>query len=79
MSDIVFCRTWYQMKLPMLYNPITSYGKQRLMRTTAELRRDLGLEEPNKKDSQYKEIVREKKVFAPLVVPKVYLSNLKIK
>ena len=27
MSDLVFCRTWYQIKLPQLYNPITSYGK----------------------------------------------------
>ena len=26
-SDLVFCRTWYQIKLPMLYNPISSYGK----------------------------------------------------
>jgi len=27
MSDLVFCKTWLQVKLPMLYNPISSYGK----------------------------------------------------
>jgi ribosome biogenesis protein BMS1 len=27
LSDLVFCRTWYQIKLPQLYNPITSYGR----------------------------------------------------
>ncbi len=71
MSDLVFCRTWYQIRLPVLYNPITSYGKQRLMRTTAELKNELDIEPQTKKDSEYKEIVREKKVFAPLFVPKV--------
>eukprot|EP00826_Nyctotherus_ovalis_P061348 TRINITY_DN8722_c0_g2_i5.p1 TRINITY_DN8722_c0_g2~~TRINITY_DN8722_c0_g2_i5.p1 ORF type:complete len:872 (+),score=316.28 TRINITY_DN8722_c0_g2_i5:111-2726(+) len=79
MSDLVFCRTWYQIKLPQLYNPITSYGRQRLMRTTAELREDLRLEPEEKKDSEYKEVVREKKLFAPLVVPKSIMTNLPFK
>ena len=77
MSDLVFCRTWYPVKLSMLYNPITSYGRQRLMRTTAELRKDLNLEQPTKKDSEYKEIIREEKVFAPLFVPKVRYHKIK--
>jgi len=57
-----------------------SYGfyRQRLMRTTAELRNDLGIEQPEKKDSEYKEIVREKRVFAPLVVPNVILYKRKL-
>jgi ribosome biogenesis protein BMS1 len=49
------------------------------MRTTAELREDLGLEPEKKKDSEYKEIVREKKLFAPLIVPKSIMANLPFK
>ena len=41
------------------------------MRTTAELRNEMGIDQVEKKDSEYKEIVREKRVFAPFVVPKV--------
>lgn len=47
-SDIVFCRTWYQIDLPRFYNPIISYGKTRLLKTHAELRRDRGLAIPTK-------------------------------
>jgi len=53
--------------------------RQRLMRTTAELREDLGIEPEEKKDSEYKEIVREKKLFAPLIVPKSIMANLPFK
>ncbi len=49
------------------------------MRTTAELREDLGLAPPENKDSEYKEIVREKKVFAPLMVPKKLMTGLPFK
>jgi len=49
------------------------------MRTTAELRKDLSLMPEHNKDSEYKEIVREKKIFAPLVVPKKVMSNLPFK
>ena len=53
--------------------------RQRLMRTTAELREDLELEPEENKNSEYKEIVREKKIFAPLVVPKSISANLPFK
>ena len=49
------------------------------MRTTAELRGELNIAPEEKKDSEYKEVVREKKVFAPLIIPKKVMSNLPFK
>jgi ribosome biogenesis protein BMS1 len=40
LSDIVFCRTWYSVEPEKFYNPVISYEKLRLMRTTYELQRD---------------------------------------
>ncbi len=48
-----------------------SVDRQRLMRTTGELRRELDIEAPKKPDSEYKDVVREQKVFAPIIVPGV--------
>lgn len=43
----------------------------RFLRTMAQLRKDYNLELPNNKDSEYKEIVREERVFPSLMIPKV--------
>jgi len=68
-SDIIFCRTWYQVKLTKFYNPITSYSRMRLMKLTSEVRKQRGLSVPVKKDSEYTDIERKEKVFHRLVVP----------
>ena len=60
-SDIVFCKTWYQLDIPRFYNPCIFYGKQRLLKTHSELRRERGLEIPTKgKDSEY--IIHDEKI-----------------
>jgi hypothetical protein len=40
MSDMVFCRTWYQVEVPKFFNPIVAYGKLRMLKTHAELRKE---------------------------------------
>lgn len=85
MSDIVFCRTWYQVDIPRLYNPIVAYGENRLIMTHAQLRKERDLPIPNKKDSEYAhhdEVLdreREERVFAGLEVPKKIQENLPFK
>lgn len=61
MSDIVFLRTWYRMPLEKFYNPIISYEKFRLMKTTWELRKKYGINNSSKPDSEYKPVERVKK------------------
>lgn len=53
MSDIVFCRTWYQVDVPKFCNPVIAYGRTRLLKTHAELRKERGIELKTKKDSEY--------------------------
>jgi len=40
LSDIVFCRTWYQVEPEKFWNPIVGFGKMRLMKTTFEVKKD---------------------------------------
>jgi ribosome biogenesis protein BMS1 len=34
-SDLIFCRTWYQIDIPKLYNPVIAYGETRMIKTHA--------------------------------------------
>jgi ribosome biogenesis protein BMS1 len=72
MSDIVFMRSWTAVKPSTYYNPVTSLlsPEWQGMRTVGQLRAERGLAAPQKADSQYKPIVREKRVFNPLRIPK---------
>jgi len=47
-SDIVFCKTWYQIDIPKFCNPVTFYGKSRMLKTHAELRKERNLPIPSK-------------------------------
>ena len=47
----------------------------RFLRTMGQLRKDYNLELPQNKDSEYKEIVREERVFPSLMIPKV-INNI---
>lgn len=86
MSDIVFLRTWYPVKLRKFYNPVTNLledgdGKAewRGMRITGEVRRDLKLSAPHLTDSTYKPIERQTRRFNPLRVPKSLQRELPFK
>ncbi|KAK3932873.1 Ribosome biogenesis protein BMS1-like protein [Frankliniella fusca] len=83
LSDIVFCRTWYKVDVPQLYNPVTSLllppeqkDAWRGMKTTGQLKRERGIQGQAQKDSLYTNIVREPKVFRPLVVPRALQKEL---
>ena len=76
MSDIVFIRTYYQIKLEKLYNPLINYARQRLLKTTYQVRQERGITAPDSKDSLYEPIVRQERNFQPLKVPKSLQQNL---
>lgn len=80
-SDIVFLKTWTKIEPEKFYNPVIKYEKTVLLRTMGSLRRDYNIPLPANKDSEYKEIVREDRVFPNLLIPKVtiLLYQLKIK
>lgn len=83
LSDIVFCRTWYKVDVPKFYTPVTSLllplsekSQWRGMRTTGQLKKDNSIKAPANIDSMYVPIVREPKVFKPLVIPRNLQKNL---
>ncbi|NXO02324.1 BMS1 protein, partial [Rhinopomastus cyanomelas] len=86
MSDIVFVRTWYPVSIPMFYNPVTSLLKPAGekdtwigMKTTGQLRHEQGIKLKQNKDSLYKPIVREKRHFNKLHIPKALQKALPFK
>ncbi|CAK7302625.1 Ribosome biogenesis protein BMS1 homolog [Vulpes lagopus] len=86
MSDIVFMRTWYPVSIPAFYNPVTSLLKPvgekdtwSGMRTTGQLRLAHGVKLKPNKDSLYKPIVRQKKHFNSLHIPKALQKSLPFK
>lgn len=86
MSDIVFMRTWYPVSIPAFYNPVTSLLKPvgekdtwSGMRTTHQLRLAHGIKLKPNKDSLYKPILRQKKHFNSLHIPKALQKALPFK
>ncbi|RXM29800.1 Ribosome biogenesis protein BMS1-like [Acipenser ruthenus] len=74
---IVFLRSWFPVSVPQLYNPVTSLllplGEKESwtgMRTVGQLKHDLGVKVKPNKDSLYKPVVRKKRHFNPLHIPK---------
>lgn len=84
-SDIVFCRTWYQVDIPKFCNPVIAYGRTRMLKTHAELRKERGIELQVNKDSEYLwhdehvDRERDERVHAPLQVPKAISEALPFK
>ncbi|GLG99508.1 Uncharacterized protein GBIM_05961 [Gryllus bimaculatus] len=77
LSDIVFCRTWYRVEIPRLYNPVMSLllppdqkNAWQGMKTVGQLKREKGIRCEPALDSLYTPIEREPKVFPPLVIPR---------
>uniref|UniRef100_A0A2K5CQM9 BMS1 ribosome biosis factor n=1 Tax=Aotus nancymaae TaxID=37293 RepID=A0A2K5CQM9_AOTNA len=86
MSEIVFMRTWYPVSIPAFYNPVTSLLKPvgekdtwSGMRTTGQLRLAHGIRLKANKDSLYKPILRQKKHFNSLHIPKALQKALPFK
>jgi len=81
-SDIVVCRTWYSVDIPKFCNPVVAYGRTRLLKTHAELRKERGIELKTNKDSEYLfhdedvDRARDERVHAPLQVPKAISAAL---
>ncbi|RZF35566.1 hypothetical protein LSTR_LSTR005094 [Laodelphax striatellus] len=77
LSDIVFCRTWYKVEVPKMYNPVTSLllpaeskNSWRGMKTVGQLKREQGVHSQPQSDSLYSEIQRDPVVFKPLSIPR---------
>ncbi|XP_040922941.1 ribosome biogenesis protein BMS1 homolog isoform X2 [Toxotes jaculatrix] len=86
MSDIVFLRSWFPVSVPQLYNPVTSLllpvGQKdnwEGMRTLGQLKHDLGIRNKPNNDSLYKPVVRAKRHFNPLHIPKELQKALPFK
>jgi ribosome biogenesis protein BMS1 len=59
-ADIVFCRTWYRVEVPKLYNPLTTLllppERKNLwqgMKTVGQLKREKGIRSEPATDSLY--------------------------
>lgn len=84
MSDTIFLKTWYPVKVKKFYNPVTSlllnqHQEWKGMRLTGAVRAELNIATPLQKDSAYKKIEREERKFNPLKVPKSIQKNLPFK
>lgn len=84
MSDTVFLKTWYPVKVKKLYNPVTSlllrdHNEWKGMRLTGQVRAANNIPTPLEKDSAYKKITRTERRFNPLKVPKSIQKDLPFK
>ncbi|GEQ68954.1 hypothetical protein JCM33374_g2624 [Metschnikowia sp. JCM 33374] len=84
MSDTIFLKTWYPVKVKQFYNPVTSmllqdHEQWKGMRLTGQVRASNNIETPLLKDSAYKKIEREERRFNPLKVPKSIQKELPFK
>ncbi|CAN9356065.1 unnamed protein product [Alternaria alternata] len=91
MSDIVFLRAWYSIKPRRFYNTVTNLlnpatpdqeGESTSwqgMRLTGVVRYENGIATPSEKNSAYRPVVRETRVFNPLRVPRKLAADLPFK
>lgn len=84
MSDTIFLKTWYPIKVKQFYNPVTSmllqdHEQWKGMKLTGQVRAENNIATPLQKDSSYKKIEREERKFNKLKVPKSIKMNLPFK
>lgn len=86
MSDIVFCRTWFKVDVTKFYAPVVNLllpiGSKNAwegMKTKGQLKRERNIKSDANTDSMYTDIVRQPKVFKPLVIPKELQKGLPYK
>ena len=83
MSDIVFVKTWFNVEVPKFYalvtnllQPLEDRTSWKGMRTVGEIKREANIKNEVNKDSLYKEVKREAKVFKPLQIPRNLQADL---
>ncbi|CUM62746.1 uncharacterized protein PRCAT00000303001 [Priceomyces carsonii] len=84
MSDIIFLKTWYPVKVKKFYNPVTSLlsgspSEWKGMRLTGAVRAQNGMEASYDPNSAYTKIERSERKFNPLFVPKSVRETLPYK
>jgi ribosome biogenesis protein BMS1 len=91
MSDIVFLRAWYPIKPRRFYNTVSNLlspatpdmpGESTSwtgMRLTGLVRYENGLSTPSAKNSAYRPITRETRIFNPLRIPRKLAADLPFK
>lgn len=84
MSDTIFLKTWYPVKVKKFYNPVTSlllsqHSEWQGMRLTGQVRAERAIATPLNADSAYKKIERTERKFNPLRVPKSIKTALPFK
>ncbi|ODV78458.1 DUF663-domain-containing protein [Suhomyces tanzawaensis NRRL Y-17324] len=84
MSDTIFLKTWYPVKVKKFYNPVTSsllnkHTEWRGMRLTGQVRAEQNIATPLNQDSAYKKIERVERRFNALKVPKTVKAALPFK
>lgn len=86
LSDIVFCRTWFQVDVPKFYVTVNNLllpeeqkSQWHGMKTLGQLKRERGIRNQVNEDNLYTEIKREEKTFKPLVIPKILQKALPYK
>jgi len=78
MSDIVICRLWVPVEIKKLYNPVHTLLDKNWqgVRTVAQIRREEQIAQTVNKDSLYKPIERQPRVFNKLNIPKKLQATL---
>lgn len=84
MSDTIFLKTWYPIKVKRFYNPVTSmllqdHEQWKGMRLTGQVRAANDISTPLQRDSAYKKIERVDRRFNKLKIPKSIRANLPFK
>lgn len=84
MSDTIFLKTWYPVKIKHFYNPVTSlllgnHSNWKGMKLTGQVRAERDIETPMNADSAYKKIERPERKFNSLKVPKSIKGSLPFK
>lgn len=84
MSDTIFLKTWYPVKIKKFYNPVTSllmssHNEWKGMRLTGQVRAEQNIATPTNADSAYKKIERPERKFNSLKVPRSIKADLPFK
>ena len=79
-SDLVLLKAWYPIKPHRFCNPVTNLLGWQAMRLTGEVRRDMNMPTPKKRDSTYRRIQRPAvRKFNPIRIPRTLAAALPYK